>query len=239
VNGITRVARVTARLVPHRWVWAEENAGLVADHWARRKADKPAIFNGPVLMIARSRLVDGTLEAEFFETRYASFLTWLDLGFPDRSVQNGFAMGALTASDGAYLLGEMGPHTSQAGRVYFPAGTPDPTDVRPDGTVDLASSITREIEEETGFAPSDYVVEPGWILVREEGFTAFMRHARLPVPAEAARTHILRHLAAEPEPELAGIRIARGVDDIDEHAMPAYLTAFLRWSYREGAPNGA
>ena len=239
MNSITRVASVAARLVPHRWAWAEENAALVSEHWARRKADKPAIFNGPVLMIARSRLLEDTLEAEFFETPYASFLTWLDLGFPDRSVQNGFAMGALTAADGAYLLGEMGPHTSQAGRVYFPAGTPDPTDVRQDGTVDLAASITREIEEETGFAPSEYGVEPGWILVREEGFTAFMRHVRVPLPAEAARDRILAHLAADPEPELAGIRIARGVADIDEAAMPAYLTAFLRWSYREGAARAA
>lgn len=239
MTSITRVARIDARLVPHRWPWAEENAGFIAEHWAGRKAERPAIFNGPVLMIARSRVVDGTLQAEFFETRYANLLTWLDHHGPDRSVQNGFAMGALTGSDCGYLLGVMGPHTSQAGRVYFPAGTPDPTDVGADGVVDLASSITREIEEETGLTPADYAVEPDWIVVRDGGYTALMRHVRLPWRADEARARILSHLARDHEPELAGMRIARGLADIDEDAMPAYLKTFLRWSFGQPGSGSA
>ena len=68
--------------------------------------------------------------ASYFETDFASFLAWRDWGFPDRSVFNGFGMGALRCSDGAFVLGEMGRHTSNAGRIYFPSGTPDPDDIR-------------------------------------------------------------------------------------------------------------
>jgi 8-oxo-dGTP pyrophosphatase MutT (NUDIX family) len=234
-DGITRVARVAARLAPHRWDWAEAQSEAIAAHWARRKAAKPAIFNGRVLMIAESRHQGDTLHARFFATDYANLLAWLDWDAPDRSVENGFAMGAMTASDGAFLLGIMGQHTSQAGRIYFPAGTPDLSDVGVDGTVDLATSITREIEEETGLVPADYDVAPDWIVTRIRGYTALMREVRLREPAEAARHRILGHLGREAEPELADIRIARGPADIDERAMPDYLKAFLRWRFAEPA----
>jgi hypothetical protein len=235
-DRIVRFARIEARLEPFDWRWAEENAEAIATHWAKRKAAKPAIFNGRVLMIAETQEQGETLHARFFATDYANLLAWLDWDAPDRSVQNGFAMGAMAGSDGAFLLGVMGPQTSQAGRVYFPAGTPDLSDVLADGTVDLATSITREIEEETGLAPPDYAIEPGWIVTQVRGYTALMQSVRLPVPAETARARILDHLGRESEPELADIRIARGLADIDEAAMPDYLKAFLRWSF---APTGS
>lgn len=230
-DGIVRVGRIEAWLAPFDWAWAEQNRDAIAAHWARRKAARPAIFNGRVLMIAESEQQHDVLRARFFATDYANLLAWLDWDAPDRSVQNGFAMGAMTASDGAFLLGEMGPHTSQAGRIYFPAGTPDMTDVKSDGAVDLATSITREIEEETGLTPDSYDVAPDWIVTRIRGYTALMREVRLRVPAEEARRRILAHMAREAEPELADIRIARGLSDIDETAMPDYLKAFLRWSF--------
>ena len=61
-------------------------------------------------------------------------------------------MGALRASDGAYLLGVMGPQTVNAGKVYFPAGVPDLDDIV-DDRVDLARNVRREMAEETGLRP--------------------------------------------------------------------------------------
>ena len=92
------------------------------------------------------------LRMSLFKTRFSRFLVWRDLGWPDKSIYNCFSMPAVRARDGAYLLGEMGPSHSFAGQLYFPCGTPDPSDIVADGCVDLDGSLVRELAEETGLA---------------------------------------------------------------------------------------
>ena len=119
------------------------------------------MWNGRVLLGRNPVFSGDRFSASYFETDFASFLAWRDWGFPDPSVFNGFGMGALRCADGAFVLGEMGQHTSNAGRIYFPSGTPDLDDIR-DGTVDISGSVARELEEETGLAPGEYESEPHW-----------------------------------------------------------------------------
>ena len=226
--SIRRVARVEARIVPHRWEWAERNAEAVAANFARRKAVAPAIFDGPVLMV--SFLRDGTdrLEADFFTTGYARLIAHLDGGCRDPSVRNGFAMGALRSADGAFLLGEMAPHTAHAGQLYFPAGTPDPTDVRPGGTVDLEGSIRREVGEETGIELGAEDLAPGWIVVEADGRLAFIKEIGLADAAETIRLRARAHFAAEDRSELSDLVAVRGPEDIRPDRMPLFLQEFLR-----------
>ncbi len=113
------------------------------------------MWNGRVLLGRNPVFSGDRFSAAYFETDFASFLAWRDWGFPDAAVFNGFGMGALRCADGAFVLGEMGPHTANAGRIYFPSGTPDLDDIR-DGMVDISGSVTRELEEETGLAPGEY-----------------------------------------------------------------------------------
>ena len=87
----------------------------------------------------------GVLRGQYLETDFASFIAWRDWDFPDATVKNCFALGALRGSDGAFLLGVMGPHTMNAGRIYFPGGTPDPSDIA-EGKVDLEGSVRRLLD---------------------------------------------------------------------------------------------
>jgi 8-oxo-dGTP pyrophosphatase MutT (NUDIX family) len=153
------------------------------------------------------------------------------MGHPDDTIANGFAMGALRGADGAFICGVMHGHTANAGRVYFPAGTPDLSDLRPDGSVDLATSLTRELLEETGLSEDDYHVEDEWIIVQRWPSVALMRLVTLPVPAEEGAQKIRATIARQDPPELSDVRIIRSADDIDPKAMPLFLQSFFRWTF--------
>ena len=122
-------------------------------------------------------------------------------------------------------------HAVNAGRVYFAAGTPDQSDMRDDGSVDLATSLTRELVEETGLSETDYRVDDKWIVVQHWPTVAMMRPVILDVPADKGAEGIMTQVARQAEPELKGLKIVRGPDDIDPRTMPQFLQSFFKWSF--------
>lgn len=233
---VVPLAGLQARLVHEDWPWARENRALIEAHWHRLTAANPCLYNGRVLVRRRQALRDGVLELTYLETDYATFLALRDHGFPDPATGNGFALAALRSEDGAYLLGRMGEHTANAGRIYFPAGTPDPGDVRPDGSVDLAGSVLRELAEETGLAAHDVVAGERWTAVFAGARTALMRDVLVPGSAREAVDRIRAHLAAEAAPELADIVVVRHPEDIDIDAMPPFMQAYLQAAFAQRYP---
>ena len=164
--------------------------------------------------------------ASYFETDFASFLAWRDWGFPDQDVFNGFGMGALRCSDGAFVLGEMGQHTANAGRIYFPSGTPDLDDIR-DGTVDIPGSVAREVEEETGLHAGGLSRRARTGTASSTGpAVAMIRILHVDMPGEALRARIEANLARQRQPELSAIHLVRDARDLNA-AMPRFVTAFI------------
>jgi 8-oxo-dGTP pyrophosphatase MutT (NUDIX family) len=223
--SVVPVDRLDLAFAPWCWAFAKARRAEIEAHFAERRRRTPEIWNGRVLMMSRCELKGRTLSGSFFETSFAEFIAWRDWGAPDASVVNCFAMGALRAADGAYLLGVMAPHTSAAGRIYFPAGTPDLDDVS-DGRVDLDANVMREVAEETGLGPADFVAAPGWHAVRSGSRISLMKVMQAKEPADTLRARILGYLAAEAQPELCDIRIVRSPADLVPQ-MPEFVGAFL------------
>ena len=124
----------------------------------------------------------------------------------------------------------MSSFTANAGRIYFPAGTPDPADVV-DGAVDLLGNVLRELQEETGLDPAGLSVAPEWTAVDHGPRLALMKVIQADRPAEALREEVLRHIASEARPELADMRIVRSPEDFDP-AMPDFVTAYLSYVWQ-------
>lgn len=222
---IVPVKTLDLRLEPRDWAWAEANRAATGAHFEKRRERWPGIWNGRVLLLHRFAIEQGIFRGAYLETDFASFLHWRDTGFPDASVFNCFAMAALRAADGAFLLGRMAKHTANAGKVYFPSGTPDPNDVRDDGIVDLEGSVRRELLEETGLISTD--AKPGgWQAVLAGMRIALMRALEAPEDVETLAARVRVHLAATPRPELADIVIVRGREDLTP-AMPDFTCAYL------------
>ena len=237
--SITPVTRLEVRCVERDWAWADEHRRVIDAFWEAAKDRQPALFDGAVYMFADLRIEGDACRAVCFETRFSRLLYAKRMGFPDPSVVNAFAMGALRAEDGAFLLGVMGPETANAGQIYFPSGSPDPSDRR-DGMLDLSGSISRELAEETGLADGEYRRRQGWSVVRDGGLVAFLRPVGLSGDAEEApRADAGRASSRLPEQELADIYIARGPGDIDERRMPPFIQAYLRWAFAELASRPA
>jgi 8-oxo-dGTP pyrophosphatase MutT (NUDIX family) len=239
VNGaIVSLAGLEARVEPYDWVFKRENEREIAAHWAAISAGKSAMFDGRVMLQHRASIENGIFRAGYFETDYSAFMSWRDFGHPGPIVRNGFAMAALRASDGAFLCGVMGDHTANPGKVYFAAGTPDRSDARPDGTLDLAGSVTRELEEETGLTSGEVLVEESWTAVILPGRIAFMRPVLVPLPAEEARELMLSRMATQDEPELADIAILRGPEDAGRFDMPPFMRPYLDHIWRLDQTSG-
>ena len=229
---IVEAAELDLAFEPSPWRFAENHAEAVAAHWARLREEKPEAYNGSVLLMRRSALMrraDGALrfEGAYFETDYANFLAWRTFGDPAEPVVNCFSMAALRTADGAFLLGEMASHTVNAGKIYFPAGTPDLADIF-DGKVDLDASARRELLEETGVSAEEAVVGAGWTIVFAPLRIACMKPMTLPLGAAEAKARVEAFLAAERLPELARMHIVRRVSDIDEARTPVFVSSYLR-----------
>jgi len=230
-NGIFRVARIETAYRAGPWDFASIEAARIDAHWRQCVAEKPKLFDGRVLLLRHAEFLNTAegvvFRGDFFDTDFRNFLAWRDFGFPDREVYNCFSMAALRSRDGAWLLGEMGPHTMNSGKIYFAAGTPDASDIFGE-TVDLAASVAREMQEETGFSPDETPVSSGWRLVVEGQKIACMQERLLPFSAAEACARAEKFIAADPEAELARLHAVRGVEGIDPERMPVFIQTFLR-----------
>lgn len=219
------------------WGFAQERASEIDDNWRKLCAQRSGVFDGRVLVADRwsveERAGQRVLVTRHFATNFRNFVAMRDWGFPDPQVRNCFAAAALISSEGDWVLGQMSAQTANAGRVYFPCGTPDMDDVG-GARVDLAGSVLRELKEETGIAPHEVATDDGWTIIFENGRIACMKIVRSPLTTQALASRVRDFLAAEKDAELSGVHIVRSRDDIRPGPMPPFIVAFLERELQPG-----
>lgn len=213
-------------IAPFQWKWAEENRSSIEEYFARVRAQRSHVWNGRILMLSHCEVQDRKIAGTFFETDFANLVAFRAAGFPDPGVRSCAASSALLTADGAYLLGVMAPHTANAGRIYFIAGTPDTGDVRPDGSVDLAGSTVKELSEETGLSASDVRFAGQWHAVLAGARVALIRVAHCTENEAEVSQRISAFIASQKDSELCDIVSVRTRADFSP-AMPDFIRAYL------------
>lgn len=228
---VFEVDRLVCRRVDYAWPYARDNALAIQRHWTARLRQTPSMYDGRVLLANRVETeADGAgtlLRLDVFETSFSAFLAWRDAGWPDRSVFNCFSMPAVRSSDGGFLVGEMTADHSVAGALYFPCGTPDPSDLDTTGGVDLLGSLTRELAEETGLDASRGVLRPRWTVVVSGQWIACIRTIDWPECAASLVAEARRLIAVQIRPELADVHILSEPSELSDPRLPPYMTTFL------------
>ncbi len=226
VPKVLQVTRLELDLDATVWAFSRERRAEIDALFAELRREKPALFNGKVLLMHRYAIEGGVMRGSFLETDYASFVAWQRWGRPDAGIYDCFGAAAIQSADGAFLLGVMGNHTYNAGQIYFPCGTPDRDDIAEGGKVDFEFSVRRELREETGLEAESLEAEPGWSVVIDAELICAIKVLRSPLLADRLRTKIFETLARERQPELSDIRIARSTADFDP-MMRDFVKTFL------------
>lgn len=231
-RSIVEVDTVSCRLIEASWRFASDQVEDIDAHWRRRRVDNPHLFNGDVLMLDSGAVETTTAGQTIFrgaclQTDFKAFMAWREFGFPETGVRNIFSMAAIEAGDGAFVLGEMAPHTASAGQIYFPSGTPDRSDVIGDW-VDIEGSAIRELREETGLGFPDVTFLPGMTLILDPVRVCCMKRVRAAVPAAVLVERIEAWLGREATPELARMHLVRSPADL-RPAVPDFVQSYIRY----------
>lgn len=205
-----------------------QNEPAIDAGWIKRVAQKPRLFDGEAVLGISHEIRDGVLHARCRKIRYATLLHWLATP-PDPARADSYvhiyAWAALISSDGYALMGRMGDHTANAGRIYFPSGSFEPSEFV-EGVCDIAGNMRREVKEETGLDLGEARAEPGMLLFSGARTRALIRIYRFDEKAGDLRARIMTYLAQAADDELADIEYF-GPGETDP-GMPTGAQAFMR-----------
>lgn len=227
VDGVKSVSNCSLKLSGAPWPFALKYAADIDAHWQAATKSNSSYFNGIVHLIDSVRFGDDVLEATLTRTDFKSYLYWRLSGYPEAGVLDGFGSAIIRSSDGDILLAQQMPGNVNYGFACLPSGFIDARDVQPDGTIDIARSIAREIAEELG-AVGTQVEREGHFIVARSGMQlcfAILFNAALST-AEIMRL-VDEHNATSDDPELEVIIPVASLADIAEIKMLPYARALL------------
>ncbi|MBP1850926.1 NUDIX hydrolase [Rhizobium halophytocola] len=226
-NTVFEIASVDLRVDPGEHPFHEAQKAKAAGNWLREKAQKPAMFDGQV-MLQRELVVDAAgVRATGHLVPYSTFLWWRRsapaTGF------HLFGLPVVVSGDGAIIAIRMADHTANAGQVYCAAGSLDASDVV-NGRCDLLGNMVREVREETGLDLAA-AEDDGRLLASHAGRTlAIYRIFRFEASADDLLAAIEDHRLNAADQEISGAVAIRSADP-DAHHYNVAMPPLLRWFF--------
>jgi 8-oxo-dGTP pyrophosphatase MutT (NUDIX family) len=204
----------------------------IAARWADETGANPALFNGPFFMAERADVVNRAFEARYHRTRFATMMHW-KANAASNKPWHIFGVGVIVSNDNKLIAGRMSASTAAAGRVYFPAGSYDESDVVGE-YVDIDGNMLREVEEETGVKLLEARHRDAHMhLVSANRSIALFRRHYFAAPAADLIERIRRHIAAEADSELDDVTAISAAGEMGDSTPDTFRT-FADWHFAQG-----
>lgn len=222
------VAECSLRVADWNWPLSEQHATEIELHWQRRQAEMPTLFNGAVYLF-KDYTADGhRLTGDLFKTDFKTLLYWRSLPLADRgSVREASGSSLIRSAEGHLIYGRQSPGHLNSGRIYPPSGVIDADDVDGD-VIDIDASIRRELCEETGLTPADFVRLPGYRIALVGTHVTIGIEWKSKVSAADLRVRIQDFLRSQAAPELDDIVIVEPGAFYADDVMPEHARTFMR-----------
>lgn len=227
-NRVLKISGTDLRLDPRPHPFEIAHREEIAGDWVRTKALTPALFDGEVTLFRGLAInPQGVLTGHFHMVRFSTLLYWRKN--PEEAMGDHlFAHGVPVTGDGRLLAIRMRNDTANPGLVYFAAGSFDRDDILPDGQLDVAGNMAREIGEETGLDLGEGTPDADYYLYRGDGFMVLYRLVRFARDAEALAADVRRHVAGQGEPEIEGPVVIDPAGP-HPHGLGRQMPPFLDW----------
>jgi 8-oxo-dGTP pyrophosphatase MutT (NUDIX family) len=125
------------------------------------------------------------------------------------------------------LLGRQSPGNLNEGFVYLPGGFIDPRDASAEGSVDIRSSVLREVREETGLGPDHFTMRDGFLLTTVGQQLSIAVDLVCGEDGHALQARVRRTLSGSGDPELDDVMLVNSLGDLAGSKVPAYAQALL------------
>lgn len=227
-ESVARIATLQARLVAGAWRYANNHREVIADHWRMACAANPNFFNGIVHVLDTLQIDEGHARADFIATEFKNYLYWRDEGYPQEGgMRDGFGSALIRSCEGYVILARQRPGNINEGLAYLPGGFIDPRDVADDQSIDIASSVARELAEETGLGVDTLVAGEGFLVAQVAAHVSFAVHYTSHLGADDLAARIGAHIAADSNPELEDVVVLTSPADMEGLAMAHYARVLL------------
>ncbi|TPN81516.1 hypothetical protein FJ987_18900 [Mesorhizobium sp. CU2] len=230
-NTILPVDAIDVRLVAEQHPFERENQAAIAENWRRETEEKPALYDGTVVLLSSLSYRDNRLSGRCHAVKYSTFMLWRK-NREASGAEHVYGHAVLVAGDNALVAIRMGAHTVNAGRIYFAAGSFEPIDFR-DGLIDVDFNMIREVGEETGIDLSTAERGRRWHALSTPSGTVIFRRYRVAEPADELARRISAFVASEDEPEIEGPVIIRNGTDLPDGLM-GHMKPLIEWHFSNG-----
>lgn len=207
--------------------YAHQNRSHIEAYWAACASVNPRLWNGAGFLFTDVALSNGILCGTAHRADFATFLYWRDHG-RGQGVEHITGTSFPICDDGVVVAMEMAAHTANGGQIYFPAGSFDEADLE-SGQLSIQRNVVRELGEETGLVPTDYVFEDALVASNLDDCWHIALPCRLRLRFAECQMKFERHQRETGDDEL--VRLVPIASAVDSAKLKPYAAQIAQWHF--------